>query len=167
MILTYELFQKGKSSNNGWNNQQLKALGISNPTKGWAKKIIGKDLPEESINKFLELKDCHFRNKNKDYIERKKIKNIFNGNLPIFSPCSNTLSYKDQYTHPNWQKMRLYILSRDNFTCVNCLNQDRTLHAHHLKYKLKSFIWDVPTWYIVTLCDICHSREHNKDLVLK
>lgn len=65
MILTNEIFEKGKSINNGWNMEQMSLLGIKTLTKGWKKVIIGKDFPEETIKRFLELKDNHLSEKKK------------------------------------------------------------------------------------------------------
>ncbi len=63
--------------------------------------------------------------------------------------------------------MRLLVFQRDKYTCVDCKSQEKTLHAHHLKYGKDKYIWDVPIWYLVTLCEDCHSREHGRDLTLK
>lgn len=158
MILTKHIFEQGKSSNGGWNEKQISILGESIKVSKWAKRVIGKEFTEEQINKFLALKDAH--------ISGVKVKRIESKGKPVFLHCSSNIPYKEQYLHPNWQKMRLYILSRDNFTCVECGNKDHTLHVHHLKYAKNNFIWAVPYWYLVTLCDICHSKEHGRNLTL-
>lgn len=150
--MTKEILEQGKSINGGWNLRQVEALGFSGWEFRWKKKSIGKDLPEDSINRFLELKDAHTNGKSKKELR--------------FEPINGDIKYADQYKHPNWQKMRLVVLKRDSFACKNCGSKDKTLHAHHLKYRGK-FIWDVPHWYIVTLCEDCHSEEHNKDLRIK
>lgn len=154
MILTKEIFELGKSSNNGYNTQQLRVLGLVGFESRWKRKVIGKDFPEDVINRFLELKDAHFKNQ----------KAIKDRNKKDFIDCPSDLSRKDQYLHPNWQRMRLKVLKRDGFRCVNCRSLNKTLHAHHLKYNKGGFIWEVPHWYIVTLCEDCHSLEHNRDL---
>lgn len=78
MILTDEILNKGKSSNNGWNLLQLECFGCVPLRKGWRERIIGKDFPESKINKFLELKDVHFKKalKNNEYIPRDVEKKI-------------------------------------------------------------------------------------------
>jgi len=163
MILTREIFKQGLSSNNGLNNQQVQALGITEMRKGWAKTIIGKDIPAENIKLFLELKDAHFKRKimNGGTLKRKIAAKM---NLISFAPVFEKIPYAEQYLHPNWQKLRLYIFERDKYTCVNCRSIDKQLHAHHMKYLRDKFIWEVPTWYLVTLCEDCHSKEHGKDL---
>lgn len=162
MILTKEIFEKGKSSNGGWNKLQMEALGIEQ-TKGWAQRIIGQDFPRESLLKFVELKDYHFKNKNPQNLKKKVADRMGIVKLQ-FEPVLKQLSYSDEYLHPNWQKMRLWVLNRDNYTCVDCKSKDKTLHVHHLKYIFGKHIWEVPHWYLVTLCEDCHSTEHGRDL---
>jgi len=68
------------------------------------------------------------------------------------------MSYSDSLKHPNWQKRRLEILKRDDFTCRNCQSSDKTLNVHHIKYKGKP--WEVESKYLITLCEDCHGQEH-------
>lgn len=141
-------------------------MGVTDFKKGWCKALIGKHVTQEQANKFLELKDEHFR---------KRISNGGNVSNKIrlklnqlkFEPVKTKLEYADQYLHPNWQKMRLFVLDRDNYCCINCRCADKTLHAHHLKYLKDKYVWEVPHWYIVTLCEDCHSEEHGRDLTIK
>lgn len=158
MIVTQQIIEAGKSINGGWNLQQMKCLGFENGwERKWIRRIVGKDLPEENIKRFLDWKNAH--------INRPKAgKALQNKKDFWFEPITKEIKYAEQYQHPNWQKMRLIILKRDCFKCVNCGNRDNTLHAHHIKYIGGKFIWEVPHWYIVTLCEDCHSEEHNKDL---
>lgn len=61
---------------------------------------------------------------------------------------------------PRWQKRRLEILSRDNFTCVNCGSTEKTLHIHHQKYcKDGRDPWEYNDYLLVTLCCDCHKQE--------
>jgi len=162
--MTKEIMKEGMSINNGWNKHQLAAIG-EKQTRGWYQRIIGKEVTEEEVRGFLDYKDFHFSGK------PEKIKNILlrkgKNNKPVFTDVTRNISFSDQYLHPNWQKMRLYILQRDGFCCVDCGSKDKQLHAHHLKYIYGKFIWDVPPFYIVTLCEDCHSKEHNRDLRAK
>jgi len=66
-------------------------------------------------------------------------------------------SYPDKLKHPNWQKKRLEILSRDKFTCRNCEASDRPLHVHHSYYVKGRDPWEYPLFSLVTLCEQCHS----------
>jgi len=72
------------------------------------------------------------------------------------------MEYKDQIKSPKWQKRRLEILKRDEFTCQECGNKDQTLHVHHKHYNKGAKIWEYEGWELTTLCDDCHSKTHNK-----
>jgi len=166
MILTKEIFELGKSSNNGWNLTQIRLFGVDKLYKGWQMDLTGKDFPESIIKEFIELKDLHFKKR----IEKGglvKMKVAIKMNTVTFTPVFKPLTFKEQYLHPNWQKMRLHIFKRDNYKCIDCGSIDKTLHAHHLKYAKDKFIWECPIWYLVTLCEDCHSKEHGRDLTIK
>lgn len=60
---------------------------------------------------------------------------------------------------PRWQKKRLEILSRDNWTCQYCGAIEATLHVHHLLYNKEP--WDAKSEYLITICESCHESEHN------
>ena len=83
------------------------------------------------------------------------------------------LMYKKEYSeylkNPKWQKKRLEILSRDNFSCVVCGNgivTDTQVHVHHLSYRKGCMPWEYDNSNFVTLCEQCHSDIHNKKLKL-
>lgn len=63
-------------------------------------------------------------------------------------------NYSEKLKSPKWQKKRLEILNRDDFTCCKCGDKDTELHVHHLKYKVEP--WDVPNEDLETLCKHCH-----------
>lgn len=53
--------------------------------------------------------------------------------------------YKKLLQNPKWQKKRLEILQRDNFSCVVCGNgieTDTALHVHHLSYMKGRMTWE-------------------------
>jgi hypothetical protein len=166
MKFTKYIWEKGRSSNGGWNNLQIKVLGIEKLYKGWLNDLDGKEFSEETLEKFIELKDYHFK-KRAEIGKGLREKIAIKMGLIKFEPILKKISYKEQYLHPNWQKLRLLIFKRDKYSCVNCRNKDKTLHVHHLKYLKDKFIWEVPVWYLVTLCEDCHSIEHNRDLRAK
>lgn len=66
------------------------------------------------------------------------------------------MKYSDKLKHPKWQKKRLEILQRDNFTCQNCFDKESELHVHHIKYTYGSEIWDYENKLLMTLCISCH-----------
>lgn len=66
---------------------------------------------------------------------------------------------------PRWQKKRLEVMQRDNFTCQHCGCVDKTLHVHHKYYRDGNDPWDYPLNTFITLCDKCHNEEHdNKEI---
>lgn len=72
--------------------------------------------------------------------------------------------YSELLRDPRWQKKRLEILERDNWSCESCGSKDNTLHVHHLKYQ-KGNPWDTDERYLQTLCDKCHEEESAIDAI--
>lgn len=66
------------------------------------------------------------------------------------------MSYHKKLKDPRWQKKRLEILERDDFTCQNCGSQNETLQIHHWKYN--SDPWEIEDCFLVTLCGLCHEK---------
>jgi 5-methylcytosine-specific restriction endonuclease McrA len=62
---------------------------------------------------------------------------------------------------PRWQKKRLEILNRDNFTCRCCGDNENTLNVHHIVYPKSRFPWDTDNNNLITLCDYCHELWHH------
>lgn len=75
------------------------------------------------------------------------------------------LSYKDQLRKPDWQKKRLEIMQRDNFTCQICLDTEETLQVHHKSYDKGKMAWEYGNDRLTTLCETCHKylSEHIKE----
>ena len=71
------------------------------------------------------------------------------------------MAYADDLKHPKWQKKRLEIMQRDNFTCQMCGAKDKPLHVHHLVYKKGLKPWEYDELNLVTLCEDCHEAEHS------
>ena len=69
--------------------------------------------------------------------------------------------YTEKLKDPRWQKKRLEVLSRDQWSCIECGNTKLTLHVHHLKYA-KGEPWDIDSEYLETLCEDCHRLSHQK-----
>lgn len=72
----------------------------------------------------------------------------------VFMGEKNKLSYQDLLRHPKWQKKRLQILERDDFTCQYCGDKETELQIHHLKYYKNP--WDAKDEHLLTLCKDCH-----------
>jgi len=57
---------------------------------------------------------------------------------------------------PRWQKKRLEVLARSNFSCDECGEKKRTLHVHHRYYISHRMPWEYPDFCYQSLCDECH-----------
>lgn len=68
-------------------------------------------------------------------------------------------SYMEKLKDPRWQKKRLEILNRDNWTCQRCHDTETTLHIHHKRYLPGKEPWDIPNDLLITLCEDCHEGE--------
>jgi 5-methylcytosine-specific restriction endonuclease McrA len=73
-------------------------------------------------------------------------------------------TYSEKLKNANWQKKRLEILSRDNWTCLscgrNCLKEGLLAHVHHIKYLHNLEPWEYENNYLATYCELCHNTEH-------
>lgn len=67
--------------------------------------------------------------------------------------------YKKRLLDPRWQKMRLEILNRDEFTCQSCGDSESTLHVHHRYYISGNMPWEYSPKALITLCYSCHDME--------
>lgn len=68
------------------------------------------------------------------------------------------MTYTEKLLDPRWQKKRLKILERDDFTCQSCHDNTNTLHIHHLDYEKGNDPWDYHNEWLLTLCKDCHSE---------
>jgi len=70
------------------------------------------------------------------------------------------MTYKEQLLDPRWQKKRLSIFERDDWTCQYCHDKKSTLMVHHLVYE-HEFAWEADDDTLVTLCEKCHKEYHD------
>ena len=68
-------------------------------------------------------------------------------------------AYRQKLKDPRWQKKRLEVFQRDNFTCCYCGEWEETLHVHHLRYRKGFEPWDYDFSDLLTVCETCHSFE--------
>lgn len=68
-------------------------------------------------------------------------------------------TYSELLKDPRWQRKRLEILNRDNFTCKCCGAKESTLHVHHFKYLKGNMPWEYPDSNFITMCYECHYEE--------
>jgi len=66
------------------------------------------------------------------------------------------LTYFDKLKDPRWQRKRLEIFKRDDFSCQECGTKESTLHVHHLKYVKGKEPWEYEGDELSTLCEDCH-----------
>ena len=69
------------------------------------------------------------------------------------------MNYSEQLKDPRWQKKRLEILQRDDFTCQVCGDKESTLHVHHKCYTKGKKPWEYEAYSLITLCEECHKDE--------
>ena len=67
--------------------------------------------------------------------------------------------YSEKLRDPRWQKKRLEIMQRDEFTCQSCYDSESTLNVHHMWYERGKDPWDYSDKCFVTLCEECHAVE--------
>lgn len=66
-------------------------------------------------------------------------------------------AYWELLKDPRWQRLRLEVMSRDLFTCVECNATDKTLNVHHTYYAKGRKPWEYEPESLRTLCEDCHS----------
>lgn len=97
----------------------------------------------------------------KDHLERIQQKNPILSSHFFNLECK-PLTKQEQYNHPLWQKKRLEIMQRDNWTCRCCGESEMQLQIHHLQYNRNGYLWEVDNEVLVTVCDPCHQILHNE-----
>lgn len=179
-IITKQIIKKA-SPKKGLIKQQFIYLGLGWPLKkGWGDKLLSSKIKTADLEFLFQLK----------YMSKQKLKTVeitpielvynprelktvkpktkntkvsSNGYKSIinFVFVNYEIEYKKQYYHPNWQRMRLFILDRDNFKCRECGDEHSILHVHHKHYST-GFIWEIDPRVLITLCDKCHGKAHKK-----
>lgn len=76
------------------------------------------------------------------------------------------VKFFDQYKDPRWQKKRLQIMERDEFTCQSCYNTENTLNVHHKYYIPDKKPWEYNDSLLITLCEGCHEWEEDKKYII-
>lgn len=62
---------------------------------------------------------------------------------------------------PRWQRKRLEILNRSDFSCDECGATDKTLNVHHKSYKKGAKPWEYEEHELASLCEECHKSRHD------
>lgn len=166
--ITNERFKRF-TNNGGITKEQLEKLGMHwPPQSGWKNRLINKKIPLKLFEELVSLRDDYSSNRNtirsgkKQKKKRKKnVKKPAKQPLIPFVECSAKLTYKQQLSHPNWQRMRLYVMNRDNFTCKLCKDNQSQLHVHHRTYFKGKYAWDIDPKFLMTVCKKCHEKIHS------
>ncbi len=74
------------------------------------------------------------------------------------------MAYKDDLENINWQRRRLEIFERDNWTCQNksCDRVNDKMDVHHYLYLGDLKPWMYPNDMLITLCRNCHQKEQGR-----
>lgn len=65
-------------------------------------------------------------------------------------------TYAEKLRDPRWQRKRLEIMQRDNFTCTQCGDTTDTQNVHHWQYSKEP--WDAKNEDLTTVCRSCHEE---------
>jgi hypothetical protein len=66
-------------------------------------------------------------------------------------------TYSEKLKDPRWQRKRLLVCQRDNWTCRDCANSHNSLEVHHIRYAKEP--WDIEDQFLLTLCEGCHDKR--------
>ena len=131
------------------------------PTLSMVKEFIKKKGYDIDANDFF--KKYEERNwlttKNKEPYCLEAIIGAYNGEQTSKS------DYYELLKDPRWQKRRLEIMQRDNFTCQMCgngLTSGVPLNVHHYVYHKGYLPWEYPDKDLITLCRDCHHKLHEE-----
>lgn len=67
--------------------------------------------------------------------------------------------YSKLLARKEWLIVRNLVLIRDKYKCLKC-NSRNKLEVHHILYIENKMPWEIPTRYLITLCEECHKKEH-------
>lgn len=76
------------------------------------------------------------------------------------------MTYTEKLKDPRWQRKRLEVMQRDNFTCRDCGSSDQSLQIHHCGYRGDG-PWAAPTHLLLTLCGDCHTARQDIEKYIK
>lgn len=70
-----------------------------------------------------------------------------------------SIPYSEKLKDPRWQKKRLEVFERDDWTCQYCGEKETTLAVHHLIYRQGIEPWEYVKDDLLTVCEDCHDNE--------
>ena len=91
---------------------------------------------------------------------KKDYKNKHSGsNSSNWKGGSQREKHNGSYRYSDW---RLKVYERDNFTCQECGIIGGKLNAHHIFSWAEYSSLRYELWNGITLCEVCHKKEHTK-----
>lgn len=72
------------------------------------------------------------------------------------------MTYQQKLADPRWQRKRLEIMNRDNWTCQRCGDATTQLEVHHTDYWEGKKPWEYPDDMLTTVCRNCHQKEQER-----
>jgi len=122
--------------------------------------------PNDLSYKYLQFKEHgSYRRYIKKEVSKQSPPGIPVENVPLNVQSHG--SYGALLLHPNWKAKRKEILIRDMDRCVHC-KSNKDLQVHHRQYHFIAsqqkfrLPWDYPDHLLITLCESCHNKGHNK-----
>lgn len=76
------------------------------------------------------------------------------------------MSYSDLLRDPRWQRMRLEVMEKAGFRCVECGDEKTTLNVHHTYYRKGRMPWEYDWETLRCLCEPCHMKQHPEKVLL-
>ena len=81
-----------------------------------------------------------------------------------FQQVMDKEEYKELLKSPEWLDKRDSIKNRDGNKCVKC-GSKKQLEVHHTYYLSGKMPWEVPDECLITLCRVCHRKEHKDKII--
>lgn len=72
----------------------------------------------------------------------------------------STIPYWQKLKDPRWQKRRLEIMKKHEFSCSFCADPSEELHIHHWDYRKGAEPWEYDDSELACLCHSCHQDYH-------
>ncbi len=86
------------------------------------------------------------------------------GSLVKQGHLASALSHREYGGKHHWDRLRIYILERDSYTCKDCgvclIDTPALLHVHHVIRLRDGGTHDESN--LTTLCNSCHLKQHGK-----
>ncbi len=77
------------------------------------------------------------------------------------APSTAAATYAAKLKDPRWQKKRLEVLQRAEWSCEMCGDAESTLHVHHKQYFKGRDPWEYDEDQLAALCVSCHEVGHD------